>query len=319
MANRALKIGDIGEDVRALQLAVCGVLQIAGTFDGMFGPATERAVIDYQARSGLDPDGVVGPATWAALAHDERAAALNAGKPVSDDITVAGWYPRARRLTAHPLRVGDSITACTFVIHTTDMMKNTWDGLLQRWHEEPGEYAAAHWLIGQTPEQGLVQMISALRNGNHAGGSRIVNGARVPYHGNYQLPNGRLVHPNTYALGVEVHNPGYLGRRTSKGWVHKDSGAVIPDADVFVLPDGRGWAKVTDYQMGELNRLYRAVKRFLSPAPAGIAVAPNGTYAANNAAWAVTKSARVAGHATLDPNNKTDPGPELVAWINSLA
>lgn len=32
--------------------------------DGSFGPGTEAAVIAYQRRHGLTPDGVVGPATW---------------------------------------------------------------------------------------------------------------------------------------------------------------------------------------------------------------------------------------------------------------
>jgi len=59
-----LKVGDRGDLVRTVQTKL-GVphLQI----DGVFGRATEAAVVRFQQSKGLRPDGVVGPATWRAL------------------------------------------------------------------------------------------------------------------------------------------------------------------------------------------------------------------------------------------------------------
>lgn len=61
-----LKLGDRSTAVLDLQtrLAVHG---LALDCDGIFGPATERAVKAFQKRAGLVQDGVVGPKTWAAL------------------------------------------------------------------------------------------------------------------------------------------------------------------------------------------------------------------------------------------------------------
>jgi len=56
---RTLREGMSGEDVRFVQRFI-GELAT----DGVFGPATERAVRAYQRMRGLPVDGVVGPATW---------------------------------------------------------------------------------------------------------------------------------------------------------------------------------------------------------------------------------------------------------------
>jgi hypothetical protein len=65
-ARPMLRRGSTGEDVREAQ----GLLIRHGatiTPDGQFGPATQRAVIDFQRSAGLTPDGIVGPRTWSAL------------------------------------------------------------------------------------------------------------------------------------------------------------------------------------------------------------------------------------------------------------
>lgn len=64
-----LRQGDRGGCVQAAQalliLRGCGVG--ADGADGDFGPNTRAAVLRFQAKKGLDRDGIVGPVTWSAL------------------------------------------------------------------------------------------------------------------------------------------------------------------------------------------------------------------------------------------------------------
>ena len=56
-----LKKGSKGVEVKELQ----GLLHTLQ--DGVFGPITEEAVIEFQKANGLTPDGIVGDNTWAKL------------------------------------------------------------------------------------------------------------------------------------------------------------------------------------------------------------------------------------------------------------
>lgn len=69
-----LRRGAAGAAVKTLQELLIGQGVSCGRWgaDGEFGPATESAVKLYQRVQRLDPDGVVGPLTWAALEAGAR-------------------------------------------------------------------------------------------------------------------------------------------------------------------------------------------------------------------------------------------------------
>ncbi len=70
-----LKRGSTGSAVESAQAVLihrgyaCGGRKFLGreTPDGDFGPATEKAVRDFQTKAALEPDGEIGADTWAAL------------------------------------------------------------------------------------------------------------------------------------------------------------------------------------------------------------------------------------------------------------
>jgi peptidoglycan hydrolase-like protein with peptidoglycan-binding domain len=59
--------GDNGDAVRRVQRAIRRTPDPGLVVDGIFGPATETVVKQFQQGAGLSVDGIVGPATWAAL------------------------------------------------------------------------------------------------------------------------------------------------------------------------------------------------------------------------------------------------------------
>ena len=88
-AQGAVAWGDKGEDVRRIQqrLRQYGYLDAAA--DGVFGQSTYDAVVWFQKKNGLKADGVVGPATAAALGITLSAGAAPASYHESEINTLA--------------------------------------------------------------------------------------------------------------------------------------------------------------------------------------------------------------------------------------
>lgn len=101
--TRVLETGSNGADVGALQRLLVELGFDPGAADGVFGAATEAAVRAFQTANDLEPDGVVGSGTRAALAEALEAVSPAVGAAVStqSDSSNAG-------LGSEPLRPGMS-------------------------------------------------------------------------------------------------------------------------------------------------------------------------------------------------------------------
>jgi N-acetylmuramoyl-L-alanine amidase len=66
---KIFRVGDAGPEVADVQQRLSGLGSMIdpSEVDGRFGPTTERAVRDFQARRNLRVDGLVGPDTWGQL------------------------------------------------------------------------------------------------------------------------------------------------------------------------------------------------------------------------------------------------------------
>lgn len=238
-------------------------------------------------------------------------------------IGASGWYRNSTQVLAHPSRMGGAIVPEAIVVHTTDCMPGSMPAILNSWSKTSGNGACAHAIIGRSPTDGVVQMIPFNRNGNHAGGLK---------HGWYGMPRVdpktgtdtgalALIHPNTIAIGIELDCAGYLGHPVAGKWIHPDTKREVTAADVEVDPAGKGWHKVTQYQLDQLGAMIDAIRAWDAFAAAvaqrgTLQVVPNGSYRDNGVPWGdVTGKTGVVGHVTLDPTNKTDPGPFMMAWI----
>jgi hypothetical protein len=227
-----------------------------------------------------------------------------------------GLYDAARYVAAHASRVGGPITPRAAVVHTTDMLPNGFGGLIRGW-STGGPGACAHFVLGRDPTQGLVQLVPIIRNGEHAGGS---------VHGNWVSADGSKVHPNSVAVGIEVHNAGRLE------WLSKDRAAYqekhvtlaefsVAQGEVFVDDLNRPWHITTQYQFDTLAQLLSDLHGQFGPLQAR--PVPDAALVKDRSKWDMSYAAPVCttlvGHASLDPINKMDPGPQLMAFINDFA
>jgi N-acetylmuramoyl-L-alanine amidase len=93
-----IREGSLGDYVETLQKCLLELGYDPGPVDGDFGPLTKAALKAFQSSSGLYPDGICGPLTWAALERaggTSRSSGPLRGKVIAIDAGHGGAEPGA--------------------------------------------------------------------------------------------------------------------------------------------------------------------------------------------------------------------------------
>lgn len=111
--GHAVRLGDVGWEVAALQFRLAWHGFPSADVDGAFGPRLERSVTRFQRWAHLTADGIVGPSTLAALERGLPRARLAISAPVAAPFGDL-FGPRGSRFHAgvdFPAERGTSVTA----------------------------------------------------------------------------------------------------------------------------------------------------------------------------------------------------------------
>lgn len=108
--------GATPEQIMAGQRALQDVGCYSGEVDGLYGPATDQAIRDFQAAAGLTVDGIFGPATLTALEN-----AVAAGQTVCTD--EPGEVKTARLTTSDGVDQTLDVVTCGFVSESEFALK----------------------------------------------------------------------------------------------------------------------------------------------------------------------------------------------------
>jgi N-acetyl-anhydromuramyl-L-alanine amidase AmpD len=198
-----LRVGSRGSSVVTLQnlLIECGY---SITPDGIFGTQTEDKVIDFQYKSGLDADGIVGQMTWNAL----YAATSNPNAPEGSRINSTKYVLTTKNYYNEPY------VKKNIVLHHT----NGWT-VQKGTHNTP---SMNHFNWWKSTDQHVSTAFSIDYNGN-------IYQHFDPIMWAYHLGLGsRRNYLDKASIGIEITNEGFLERKLDGSFVWFSGDIELP-------------------------------------------------------------------------------------------
>ena len=200
MMNKLLKKGDRGPDVILLQKK----LNIVP--DGIFGPATEKAVFRYQLDKQLKVDGIVGSKTWEMLTLSKS----NGSEAIDEDSDIDGQYFKTsynQLIHRHYLSKGEYLAKpgkneyC--FIHHTAGRENPYR-TIDHWDRDKRGRVATEFVIGGQSH----------RTGDDEYDGTVVQAFPESGYG-WHLGKTGSGYMNRHSVGIEICAAGYL-----EEWMH---------------------------------------------------------------------------------------------------
>jgi N-acetyl-anhydromuramyl-L-alanine amidase AmpD len=250
MPNMSLPLqkGDMGNDVVTLQKLLTR-LGFPVITDGIFGNGTHYAVIEFQKKSGLNADGIVGPLTYAKM---ETVKAVNN----KDDVKNTGGNGVIDEF--YPLRAGQFVQQVTkkeaAEIHHTVSDGNPYK-VIDAWNNDTRGSVATHFVIGRE-----------MLNGDLDYDGMILQCFDLKYWAHHTLTtrmgfsNTHNTRTNQVVVGIELCSFGALMKKDGK-YYSLDGKTRIPDDQVCTLDRPfntfKYWHKYTDAQLAALVKLVK--------------------------------------------------------------
>jgi len=247
-----LKKGSRGAEVKKLQEA------LGLPADGIFGGATQLAVMKFQSQKGLDADGLVGKKTWEAIGIDTDNTSWNPATDRDDKLERLGKYTTKDGLVIDRAYLdGDEyvrdygkIEPKGFFIHHTAGWDNPYN-TINNWNRDSRGRVATQYCIGGTNVKGkqakydgvVVECFPNNYLGWHLG--------KV---GNFAI--------SKFSGGVELNNFGYLKKKDGKYYTYVNT-EVKPEYVCDLGYKFRGhqyWHAYSDKQIESLRLLLLHLK-----------------------------------------------------------